>query len=501
MAPPYPAPGPDLPETRSGAATHVAFFPPTAPIFGAAVTDALAARPINSSALKAPDSLAEFVNEYFYPALGSRMAGNTLSTKLRNRVDAYATTRTALSNELLDRLASLRAADSATRARELRAFALLQTSRIAALEKEAAKLREDLVEGGLLYDSVDWNEPREWRLADRTRRATATEKNLERIVIRAAAYYQKGLTTEQRGLLLELAIEERETLFADRPADVRVTSDPLVIFFSPETSRLRLPDRLSPALVASLGVYNHDKDVLKRELRDAVMSQEKSSPRERTRAFEDLADRQWPRLRALAERADEVRFALAALPPRPLPSLGPQLPADLVARIETYKAGAAALENESAELVQGLFAIPVSIRRLSEGDDPAVRERIEQRTRLMLREIATFRRENAPRYQALKDERKSIETSLGAIAQSLTDPTTRQPLDVPALLQRIDESDRAFAKLGREEAIYPAYRTAMLEPGLSPEQRRLLFGLALVGLAQPLPFSERMPGKFPPVVR
>ena len=33
----------------------------------------------------------------------------------------------------------------------------------------------------------------------------------------------------------------------------------------------------------------------------------------------------------------------------------------------------------------------------------------------------------------------------------------------------------------------------MLQPGLSPEQRRLLFGYALGGLAQPLPFGEFMP--------
>jgi hypothetical protein len=41
--------------------------------------------------------------------------------------------------------------------------------------------------------------------------------------------------------------------------------------------------------------------------------------------------------------------------------------------------------------------------------------------------------------------------------------------------------------------IYTNYRIAMLQPGLSPEQRRLLFGYALIGLAQPLPHGEPMP--------
>jgi hypothetical protein len=50
-----------------------------------------------------------------------------------------------------------------------------------------------------------------------------------------------------------------------------------------------------------------------------------------------------------------------------------------------------------------------------------------------------------------------------------------------------------FDTFGRDEVIYRGYRMAMLMPGLSPEQRRLLFGAALVGLAQPLPHGEYLP--------
>jgi hypothetical protein len=41
----------------------------------------------------------------------------------------------------------------------------------------------------------------------------------------------------------------------------------------------------------------------------------------------------------------------------------------------------------------------------------------------------------------------------------------------------------------------------MLMPGLSPEQRRLLFGFARVGLAQPLPAGEPLPTGSQPVPR
>jgi hypothetical protein len=66
-------------------------------------------------------------------------------------------------------------------------------------------------------------------------------------------------------------------------------------------------------------------------------------------------------------------------------------------------------------------------------------------------------------------------------------------MDTAALMRRVNTADAQFEKIGREEVIYKDYRVAMLEPGLSPEQRRLLFGAALAGLAQPLPPGDRMP--------
>lgn len=44
--------------------------------------------------------------------------------------------------------------------------------------------------------------------------------------------------------------------------------------------------------------------------------------------------------------------------------------------------------------------------------------------------------------------------------------------------------------IGREVAIYERYKLAMLQPGLSPGQRRLLFRAAHAGLAQGLPVGE-----------
>lgn len=383
LSPSCPAPGPDVPEVRSQTAIRVTFFPPTAPVFGTPISDALSGRSSNRTALKAPDSLAEFVSEYFYPALGSRMAESTLSGRRRNRIDAYATTRTALSTELQDRLASRCAAVSAACERELRAFALRQTPRIGALEKEAAQLREDLVQGGLRYDSVDWNEARQWHLADRTRRTTAAEKNLERLAVRAAVYYQSG------------------------------------------------------------------------------------------------------------------RLALAALPPPPLPALAPQLP--LTPSLASRPTRPGRPRWRKRPLRSCRVSLPFPFR--SGGSATATIRRCASGSNNAPASCSAKSPLSEGSMPPLSGAQGGAEIHRGFACCHRANPDRSHDLAAPALLQRIDDSDRAFAKLGREGAIYPGYRSAMVEPGLSPEQRRLLFGAALVGLAQPLPFAEQMPGKFPPVVR
>jgi hypothetical protein len=54
-------------------------------------------------------------------------------------------------------------------------------------------------------------------------------------------------------------------------------------------------------------------------------------------------------------------------------------------------------------------------------------------------------------------------------------------------------SARRVAALKDSEDAYRDYRTAVFEPGMSPEQRRLLFGGALEKLDLPLPRGELQP--------
>jgi hypothetical protein len=104
-----------------------------------------------------------------------------------------------------------------------------------------------------------------------------------------------------------------------------------------------------------------------------------------------------------------------------------------------------------------------------------------------------FQAENSERYQDLVRRHDAIYAELTAIAQTKTDPRTGLPLTAEALQQNHNAALQQFELLGREEVIYKTYRTAMLLPGLSPAQRRLLLGAALVGLAQVLPPGRPMP--------
>ena len=404
-------------------------------------------------------------------------------------------------NELWNELVVVQASDPATRERQLREFSQMQTPRIAVLETEAENLRQALIAvDGLFGSGADWNANREWKLGDiptapvrsiplpagRRRgtivRPTAAE-NAEFLVIRAAAYFQGGLGVEQRGLLREIALtqqENRVVRVVPQQTGLPDLHDLLVVFFSPETARLSLTVDLAADLRAKIGAYSGDKDALKRELHDAIVDLDKASNAKRTKALQEISERQWPRIVALENLADAIRRGLAALPPPPLPALPPALPAGLKERIQAYVRDRLALEQEHSQFQRAAFE---KLRQNRSGRSEIV----------ILRDDGSFQRENAERYEALAENLKLISRDLTAFAATQVDPETRKPMDPRSLLRRIDTSDRAFDKIGREGAIYHDYRTAMLEPGLSPEQRRLLFGRAIVDLAQPLAGGSSMP--------
>lgn len=482
------------------------FFPPDPLVFGAPYTTAipLPGR-MASIAIDAPPTLADYVSEDFYAPLSTRLWIGNLASKLQSHLDAYLAARTDLINELREKLALMQNSDPASREQELSAFALIQTPRIVALEKSAELLRVDILRGSLLAMTIDWNQDREWILGVDASSSPAQQLAAEFNVIRAAAYYQDGLSVEQRGLLREISIELKEQARAARRGRGLRSGDDtaFAMFFSPATARLHLPVRLPSALVAKIGIFNHDRDALKAELRDALRSTDGASDSKRTKALTALAENQRPRFSALENLAEEIRRGLAVVPAPPLPALPPLIPPALAQRIESYRLDSSALRQErNARLSDDLaHPAPATLRERIAGTTPSdssdrssmIQKGTAQGLERMNQADKAFLREAAGRYADLSNRLEAIHRESEALARLHIDPVTHQPFDATALIRAIDLSNQQFDQLGREETIFANYRIAMLVPGLSPEQRRLLLGAALVELAQPLPAGEPLP--------
>lgn len=471
------------------------FFPPTSPIYGAAIAErhATAARLLQGRRLVAPDGLADFVCDPFYPALSTRLFLLDLNAKLEARLHGYRARRLEQVNALLNQFVALHDLPEEVQEQQLREFARAQTPLLVALETEADQLQEDLIADGI-RNRVNWDARRRWRLGSIKSGANGADAEAEFQVVRATAFYQKGLAPQQRGLLRELAIDLESVARKARGLPVR-RGDSDAMFFSPETARFRLPPELPPALRERIGLYNGQKAELKRELRETVAASEKMKATERTQAFEALADKQWPQLGELEKLADEIRTLLAARFAVAAPAPPPWIPPGFLATIRAYN------EDRDDYFADLRGEIERAVSAIPQPDTSGSPDERVQRQREYVVKVAEARRQstmefqerNADRFAALEQRHNAIRSGLTTIAEKQTDRKTGRPLNADTLLRQYAASMEEFDTFGRAAVIYTNYRIAMLQPGLSPEQRRLLFGYALIGLAQPLPHGELMP--------
>ena len=477
------------------------WFAPAVPVSGEAITDTTLPTRRNYR-LKPPSGLADFVNESFYPPLSTRLYARSLRAPLSARLDEYRARRGALLNELADQIVALHGVDDQTRLIELRTFAGQQTPRIMALEREADELRRDLIEGGVLQLNVDWNRRRKWRIGATRFNGEYAEKEAHFQVVRAAAYYQDGLTPEQRGLLLESASELQSRARAARPIPAPRRGDPAAMFFSPALARMRVPRNASPELIARIGRFNREKTALKQELLDTVLANDDRPADERATVFSNLADSQWPRLMELEKLAEEIRQSLAETPAATL-AAPPHIPPGLLTRIQEYNHDRRKFIQEFDQVMRVASSmVPAPYIDFKMPEDARVqlaRKLAEDRAALRVRVAQKFQEDTRERFEAMRVRFETIQVDLALVAAGQFDPETGRPLTADTLLRNYTSAMERFDTFGREEVIYRGYRTAMLMPGLSPEQRRLLFGAALVGLAQPLPYGEYLPSEAQPV--
>lgn len=427
------------------------FFPAAIPVLDSELPPAPAVRDAIWN------DLAPYANELFYAPLGTRFSNGELNRRHRQRLEAYRAARDTA-------LAGLRSSLPSQSPEGTADTAATSDAQFADLVAQADALRRDLYRGGFAASNGDWNQHRNWRLGEEKTKRTPQELLYDEFsVLRAAIYYQEGLAPEQRHLLREIVTELAEAL-GDRRASLLENSfaPQHIIYFLPHGSRVRLPDLLPTALARDVAEFTAAKDELKRELRDSLFALDRESASRREKALQDLAAQQAPRLEALEPLAERIRVGLATLADSAnLPLAHATLPSALETRITAYL-------REKSEL-QRAAQQQAELAPAARGKTSAAASRAA---------LANFEERNRARFAALAAEARAIREEVARAAAASPDSAAKS---VDALL-----ADFAAAfKHQQLQALYRDYRVAVLQPGLSPTQRRLLFDAAVAALDLP----------------
>lgn len=458
--------------------------PPTPPALG----EPIPVKQTHASLAKfsPPATLASFVYEPFFTPLSPLLFSEDLNRSRREKLNTYRINRAAAVEALRSHLDALRSATPEKRQDDLARFAREQAPVLAELERTAEEMRANYVEGGWFESGNDWNSTRQWRLGDNAR----WESNIDEIkVMRGAAFFQEGLSPAQRRLLRELTMELQDSLKG--PGDEIALGSPGPFFyFSPELARIRLPADLPAELEAKIREYQDLKAALKQELREVLYRQDRAFFEfKRVNALKLLAEQQAGRIARVEQMAEEIRVGLSAFPnPAKPPSL--PVPREVVNRFNQYMndkvvwqrtmlAKREALRNEfpedRVEFIRQRDSIGLQLvgNRRAKPDVRAKRDSV-------LMELESFNDRQTKAYTALAREKEKLQGELLTVASSLASRNSSKSIEM-----LIAEFGYAFSKQERWER-YVDYETAVLQPGLSPEQRRLLFGAALESLELPI---------------
>ncbi|MEN9402846.1 MAG: hypothetical protein RL091_1549 [Verrucomicrobiota bacterium] len=461
--------------------------PPVPPALG----EPIPSKKVQASLAKfsPPSMLASFVYEPFFTPLSPLLFSEDLSKARREKLTAYTTARAAAVEALRAKIDSLLAATPEVRQSELSEFARVQTPTLVELENMAEEMRANYVDGRWYETSSNWNSTRNWRLGDNTR----WESNIDEIkVALGSAFFQEGLSPAQRRLLRELAMELTDSL--KQPTDEIALGTPGPFFyFTPETARIRLPVDMPAELESKIRSYQDEKAALKLELREALYRQDRAFFEfTRVKALKALAEQQAARLARVETLAEEIRQGLALLP-NPARPAGIPLRGDATGLISRYLAAKSSwqramlakrekLRNDFPEdrvefiRLRDTVAIQLVANRRSSDAVKAQRD-------VALADLEAFNATQSKGYQALARDKEKINSELVSLAKSLASHGGGKSVEL-----LLTEFAYALRQQERWDQ-FAEYDTAVLQPGLSPEQRRLLFGAALERME--LPFGEK----------
>ena len=423
--------------------------------------------PIVVGAASSQPTGAYVTREIFYGGYGVLQSRNQLSVGQTERLAAYRRTRQKLIEEIQSKLEALSGAAPDIRTAALREFAAQQEDQLRDLAAEAEAIRSDLSHVRSLFG---------FNPQPGGRTSLSGNSASDIVSLFFAAYYYAGLSTEQRLLLTEIAYDQSAGFGNNKPEDM--VESGRYIYFLPAPARIRLPANLPPALKEKIHAFIREKEALKNELRSAVLRDDYFISQQRTRRLAELAKQQAPRFAALDILAEEIRVALTGFkyPDQPGQEV---LPADLTRRVGDFYARKVEVQRELLKRLRSLRSEYPSARfDIARKDDGLA---IVQTTggKKSAASLTEFNSGLAGRYTAFASESEILRRDIQRYTEASPNRAART----------VDQLAADFAKAYAAQENWNRYRDyyrAVLEPGLSPAQRRLLFQSATMELDQSL---------------
>lgn len=412
-------------------------------------------------ALLYPPLLADYAGEPFFMALANLYFQRLLKPVHIERIDKYRIKREELTDFVRNMVANSASSSAEDRQKFLSVIARHQQVELAALTTEAEGIRAALAgldKGTALAKKRDSAE---------TLKTPGLKDYLSALY---AAHYEDGLSSEQRQLLQEIALE---SLLAESKNPGSAT------FFLPSSARVHWPE-LPPTAQTGMEQFASLRANLREELLREIVAK-KGGGSKRVARHTALAASQAPRFVELERLSDEIRLAAADLPLPGVPVPGHH-PTELIETVGAALDAKAGFRRHSARLASDLnrkFA-PVRFKVVVENDLPAIQEISGSGRDAAVPPPEPNRRvdlaaANTDLQQRFRDVATLVESARATVArywESLPESNRPTVAQLAATLGETHERAQAWQRLA-------GYREAVLLPGLSPAQRRLLFNAAL----------------------
>jgi hypothetical protein len=455
----------DSPRPTVEGSYRTSFYPPPPPALGEEMSN-------GGDVGRLP--AAHCLREVFYAPYASLLYLRLVSRKDTDRVAAYRSARDELVHEIQTRFEELRNANAATRAAALTELARQQDNRLQALAEEAEVIRSDLAARPALVDTTTANSFYQFgspALGGKTGVDELVRKSLR---LFDAAFHLGGLSIEQRELLFESAYEG--DVWAWNGQQKALDHPNSYLSFLPATARIQLPSDLSPSLESKINAFVREKEALKNDLNDAVLREDYLFPYQETRRLAALAKAQEPRMAALDTLAEEIRIELAGYgwPDQPGPSA---LPADLTRRVGDFCIQKAEFQKYILSRLRQLRgAFPNARFDIArQGNGLAIAQTGGNPKSAV--DLTDINSGVARRYSSLAGESEALRRDIQRFIESGSG----------RVVHTVDQLAADFAKAYAAQVNWNRYRDyfhAVLVPGLSSAQRRLLFQYAAEDLYQ-----------------